>query len=70
VLWNLRTAAGCWKVAAGFMKAGDELLVPLDCPLCEGEKWWTARCARAPRRSLTIRSGVPCPARPAAEPAR
>ena len=38
VAWNLRTAAGCWKAADGFMKAGDELVVPLDCPLCAGEK--------------------------------
>jgi hypothetical protein len=38
VAWNLRAAAGCWKVADGFMKVGDELLVPLDCPLCAGEK--------------------------------
>jgi hypothetical protein len=38
VAWNLRAASACWKVAAGCMKAGDELLVPLDCPMCEGEK--------------------------------
>jgi hypothetical protein len=38
VMWNLRAAAACWKVAAECLNAGDELVVPLDCPMCEGEK--------------------------------
>jgi predicted Zn finger-like uncharacterized protein len=64
VLWNLRTAAGCWKVAAGFMKAGDELLVPLDCPLCEGEKVVDCPMCAGAKTVIddTLGRSVPCKA--------
>lgn len=64
VAWNLKVAACCWRVASGAMKAGDELVVPLDCPMCEGEKQVACGCCGGVKTVIdaSLGASVPCTA--------
>ena len=62
VAWNLKAFAASWKLATQCLNAGDELVVPLDCPMCEGEKQVACPCCAGVKTVIDEDLGrsVPC----------